>query len=349
MSPAGNAPWLAARKGWFDVAVSLIASLAIVSVVVVALGADPFVVFRTIVDSSLGNTFAFGQTMTVASILVLTGLAAAVPFSAHMWNVGGEGQLFFGAFVAYAASRLVSGLPGVALPMAVLLAGALGGAAWGLVPGLLKVKAEANEVITSLMMSFIAILVGAIAVNDLWPEGFGAQTEAVPAHASLPTVFPSLGLSIAVPIAVAAGVLTWVLIAHTRIGFGIRAAGLNGRAARAGGIDVRRLPVITFAYGGACAGIAGAVAVVGVNGAFVQNFSQNYGFLGIAVALLGRLSGLWILPSAMLFAVLTVGANGLEVTTGLSPDVGQILGGILVILLVALHVIKLRYPEGGDR
>ncbi|HEV7844941.1 MAG TPA: ABC transporter permease [Thermoleophilaceae bacterium] len=330
-----------------SVLAALLASLAVIAAIVLALSADPFTVFSTIVDSSLGSKFTFGQTVMIGAILVLTGLAAAIPFSAHLWNVGGEGQLYFGAFAAFAATQVVGGLPGWLLPFVVLAAGMAAGALWGLIPGVLKTVADANEVITSLMMSFVAILVAGVAINDIWPEGFGGQTESIPANAALPYVWQAADIDIGIVVALVAAVVAWVLIARTRVGFEIRAAGLNPRAARAGGIDVRRLPMVTFALGGACAGAAGAIAVVGVNDSLIQNFSQNYGFLGIAVAIVARLNPLAIVPSAALFAILSVGSNGLEVQAGLSPAMGQILGAVFVIMLLAFQVVRLRYPEAG--
>jgi simple sugar transport system permease protein len=329
-----------------SVLLALLASLAVVALIVLALSADPITVFTTIVDSSLGSKFTFGQTVMIGAILVLTGLAAAVPFSAHLWNVGGEGQLYFGAFAAFAATQLVGGLPSWLLPFVVLAVGMAAGALWGLVPGVLKTTADANEVITSLMMSFVAILVAGVAINELWPEGFGGQTESIPESAALPLVWGEADIDIGVLVALAAAVLAWVVLARTRVGFEIRAAGLNPRAARAGGINVKRLPIVTFAIGGAFAGAAGAIAVAGINDSLIQNFSQNYGFLGIAVALVARLNPLAIVPSAALFAILSVGSNGLEVEAGLSPSMGQILGAVFVIMLLAFHVVRLRYPEG---
>ena len=327
---------------------ALLLSFATVGAIVLALGANPITTFRVIIESSFGDAFTFGQTVNVAALLVLTGLAATIPFSAHLWNVGGEGQLFVGAVAAFGVTQIVGGLSAVLLVIAVLVGGMLAGALWGLVPGVLKSTANANEVITSLMMSFVGVFVASIAIKELWPTGFGAQTERIPDQAMLPSIWPAADIDIGVLLAIAAALVAWALLTRTRTGFYIRAAALNPEAARANGIKVNRLPILTFAVGGAFAGLAGAIAVAGINDSLVQNFSQNYGFLGIAVALLARLNPLLVLPSAAFFGVLTVGSNGLAAETGLSSDVGQILGGVFVIMLVALHVIRLRYPESAS-
>jgi simple sugar transport system permease protein len=129
------------------------------------------------------------------------------------------------------------------------------------------------------------------------------------------------------------------------LGFQIRAIGLNARAARMNGMRVGRVTVLAFVIGGAFAGLAGGINVLGINGALVSGFSGNFGYLGIAVALLARLNPLWIVPSAVLFAILRVGSNGLQVQTGLSPDVGEIIVATFVILLLVFRVIRLHYAE----
>jgi general nucleoside transport system permease protein len=322
------------------------ATAGIVAAIVAALGASPVAALEALVDGALGTKFAFGQTVMITSLLALTGLAAAIPFSAHLWNVGGEGQLYFGAFTAAGvALTLPADLPGWVLVPVVALAATAGGAAWGFVPGFLKSAANANEVITSLMMTFVAILLVNYAITVLWPEGALPQTRYVPDAALLPNIWPGTLVTAGALLAVAAVAIAAVIVARTTLGFQIRAIGLNPQAARMNGMRVGRIGVLAFALGGACAGLGGAVNVLGMNSALITGFSGNFGFLGIAVALIARLSPLWILPSAFFFAVLRVGSNGLQVVTGLSTSIGEILVATLILLLLNFHVIRLRYPE----
>jgi simple sugar transport system permease protein len=324
-------------------------SVGLMAALIAILGVDPLRAFRSIISGSLGNQFNLGQTVMTTSLLVLTGLAAAIPFSARLWNVGGEGQLYFGAFTAAALGLTIDpGLPHWLFAPLVVLGAAAGGAAWGLVPGLLKALAGANEVITSLMMTFIAITLADFAIVALWPEGFGQQTRNIAPAASLPPLWHGSFIDVGAPIALAAVVIAWFLMKRTRAGFEIRAAGLNPRAARLNGIRIRRVAGLTFAVGGAFAGVAGAIQVAGIAGTLSSNFSANYGFIGIAVALIARLNPAWIVPSAFLFAVLTVGSNALQADTGLAPDFGQVLVGVFVILLLGLRVIRLRYAEAVE-
>jgi ABC-type uncharacterized transport system permease subunit len=325
-------------------------SVVFMAVLIALLGVNPLHAFSSIIGGAVGNEFNLGQTVMTTSLLVLTGLAAAIPFSARLWNVGGEGQLYFGAFTAAALGLTISpSLPHWLFASLVVLGSALGGAVWGLVPGLLKAVASANEVITSLMMTFIAVALVDFAIVALWPEGFGQQTRNIAPAASLPVLWHGASINAGAPITVVAVVIAWFLMKRTRAGFEIRASGLNPRAARLNGIRIKHVAASTFAIGGAFAGVAGAIQVAGIAGTLSSNFSASYGFIGIAVALIARLNPAWIIPSAFLFAALTVGSNALQADTGLAPDFGQILVGVFVILLLGMHVIRLRYAEAvGD-
>jgi general nucleoside transport system permease protein len=336
-------------RGVVRTTVAVAATAGILAVVVAALGADPASAFRALITGALGTKFNFGQTVMITSLLALTGLAAAIPFTAHLWNVGGEGQLYFGAFTAAAVSlTLPADLPHWFFAPLVIVACIAGGAAWGFVPGVLKAVANANEVITSLMMTFIAILLVNYAITVLWPEGALPQTKYVPATATLPNIWSGTLITAGALIAVGAVFVAWLVMSRTSLGFQIRAIGLNPNASRLNGMSVGRVSVVAFMLGGAFAGLAGGINVLGMNSALITGFSGNFGFLGIAVALVARLSAAWIIPSAFFFAVLRVGSNGLQVETGLSSSVGEVLVATFIFLLLNFHVIRLRYAEAAQ-
>jgi ABC-type uncharacterized transport system permease subunit len=317
-----------------------------VAAIIALMGANPATAFDALISGSLGSKYTFGQTVMIASLLALTGLAAAIPFSAHLWNVGGEGQMYFGAFCAAAFGlTLPASIPHWALATLIMLLSAFGGAVWGFIPGILKATINANEVIVSLMTVFIAILIADYAITAVWPQGFATQTKYVPPSATLPNIWGGTVITAGAPIAVFCVVIAWVIMSRTSLGFEIRAIGLNPQTARMNGMRIGRVRVLAFVLGGAFAGVAGAISVLGMNGALIAGFSGNFGFLGIAVALLARLSPIWIIPSAFFFAILRVGSNGLQVATGLSPSVGEILVATFIILLLAFRVIRLRYAE----
>ena len=336
---------------WRRGAIALLAlatTAATLSLIIVLLGANPFIAGKAIVSGSLGNRFNFGQTAMIASLFALTGLAAAVPFTAHQWNVGGEGQLYFGAFAAAGvALTLPPSLSHWFFAPVVVAAAAAGGALWGGVPGVLKAAVGANEVIVSLMMTYAAILLAAYAISTLWPEGAVAQTRYVPHNSTLPNIWQGTLVTAGAPLALGAVLLGWLIMSRTALGFEIRAVGLNPRTAHLNGMRVGRVTILVFLIGGAFAGLAGGIAVLGMNDSLVTGFSANFGFMGIAVALVARLSPIWIVPSAFLFAILRVGSNGLQVDTGLSNSVAEILVAVFVLLLLGFRVIRIRYAEAS--
>jgi simple sugar transport system permease protein len=326
---------------------AILATIVIFWILITALGASPSKAFNAMFKGAFSGSFNFGQTLMIASLLCCTGIAAAIPFRAHLWNVGGEGQMWFGAFATlFVGFALPADTTPVLFATLCVLAGMVGGALWGFIPGLLKATINANEVITSLMMTFIAIELGNWATDGIWPEGATNQTKDLPAGAMLPNIWPNTLVTLGAVLAVVAAVVAWVILSRTRLGFEIRAIGLNPNAARMNGMSIGKVAIATFTLGGAFAGLAGTIFLTGINGALPAGFNlNNYGYLGVAVALVARLNPLLLIPSAVLFSALRVGADGLQADTGLSTTVGQILMATFVVLLLAFRLIRLVYPE----
>ena len=328
--------------------IALAATAVIFSALIAALGVNPLDAFDAFYQGAFGNKFNFGQTVMIASLLACTGLAAAIPFSAHLWNVGGEGQLWVGAGGAVTVALLLP--DGMAGWLAITLAiggAALAGAFWGFIPGILKATVNANEVITSLMLVFIGIILGNYLIATVFPSSTNA-TESVAVDRLLPNIWPGTLVTAGALLAVGAVLVAVVLMSGSSLGFKIKAVGLNRNTARISGIRTRRVIVLAFAIGGAFAGIGGAIAVLGLNRALVSGFSANFGFLGVAVALVARLKPAWIIPSALLFAAFRTGSNGLQASTGISATVGEVLVTVLVILLLAVGVLRLSYSEANQ-
>jgi simple sugar transport system permease protein len=305
---------LLALSGWARTTVALVATLAAVSIFVALLGANPVDVFDAIIRGSLGTSFNISQTVTVMSILILTGLAAAIPFSARLWNIGGEGQMTAGAVAAATLGIVLpEDLPRLLFPLIVLGGAAIAGALWGFIPGYLKARFDASEVVTSLMLNFVAAFIAVWVISAL-----------------------------------AGAVASWIFLAHTRLGFSIRAIGANARASRLAGILTNRVTILTFLSAGALAGLAGALIVLGRDHSLQQNFSANFGFIGIGVALTARLRPLAVIPAAFLFAILRVGSSSLQASAGLASSVGEVIVALLVMMLIVTGVIKFLYPESPD-
>jgi simple sugar transport system permease protein len=320
----------------------LVASVLVTSAVFAIAGADPLAAFEALVRGSLGNRLGVEQTFELAAILVLAGLAVAIPARAKLWNIGGEGQIFAGALAAVTVALEVDA-PAAVLVVLALLAGLVAGALLAAVAGALRAFTGANEVLTTLMLNFVAMLFAYYAITHFFPAaGIRGSTPEVPAAAELPELDNDVTAGVLIALVCAAA--AYVLLKRTRLGLQIRAAGANPEAAAHNGIDVPLVYVAAFALGGAFAGLAGAIVVLGIDGLLARDFSPGYGFIGIAVALLARSRPLWIVPAALLFSVVTVGGSYLETYVGLSADMALVIQGIFLLLLLAFWVLP---PERG--
>jgi simple sugar transport system permease protein len=325
---------------------SLGITLVLVAVLILAIGANPWEAAKAIIEGSLIEPFFLGQTLMIASILALTGLAAALPFTSRLWNIGGEGQMFAGAIAAVALGiELPSGTPKVLFILIVIFGSFVGGAIWGLIPGALKAFYGASEIVTTLMLSFVAVFIANYIISEVWPDPFSQKTVSIAENATFPTIWDDGTVDISVIIAVAAAALAWLLMAKTSLGFSIRAIGANPNAARLAGVRTRQVTMLTFLVAGGFAGLAGGVAVAGIFDDLDLNFSSNFGFIGIAVALLARLKPPLIIPAAFLFSMLRVGSNSLQASADISPSLGDILVATFVILLMVTGAIRFRYAQ----
>lgn len=334
---------------WLRTALALAGTLVAMAAMVWALGATPTQVGKSILIGSLGNPFNLSQTIVTVGILIATALAAAIPFSARLWNVGGEGQMTMGAVAAAVLGILVPEGWSAWLAIPAVMAGAmLAGALFAAIPGWLKARFDASEIVTTLMLNFVAINAAAWVIFDVFPEGFVQRTESIQVNAELPRPIEGWLVDIGIVFALVAAVVAWFVVRHTRLGFSVRAIGANGKAARLAGIRTERVTVQTFLLAGGFAGLAGALIVQGRDHSLLQDFSANLGFVGIGVALVARLHPLAIIASAALFGVLRVGSNSLQAGAGLSPVVGEMVIATFVVLLMVTGVIKFQYPESSD-
>ncbi|MBL09846.1 MAG: hypothetical protein CL402_04895 [Acidiferrobacteraceae bacterium] len=334
---------------WVRSILALIGTLIAMAVLVLALGANPFIVGKTIVLGSLGNKWVLAQTITVSGILILTALAASIPFSARLWNIGGEGQMTVGAIAAAVIGLLVpEQWPAwLAISMVMFLA-MTSGAVWAVIPGWLKANFDASEIVTTLMLNFVAMALAAWVIFHVFPAGFVQRTKTILLTAKLPRPFEGWFVDIGIFFSVLAALIIWVVISKTRLGFSIRLIGANSRASKLAGIKTNSITIWTFLLAGAMAGLAGAIIVQGRDHALLQDFSANFGYIGIGVALVARLNPIAILGSAVVFAILRVGSNSLQAGAGLSPAVGEIIVATFVVLLMLTGVIRFQYPENPD-
>lgn len=332
-----RALWLAAAPAG---AVAL--ALALGALLLLATGSNPFRIYGSMLRGVAGTGYGLGQTLFKATPLIFTGLAVAFGFRAGLFNIGVEGQLYLGAFVMALVGTHAAALPALWLLPLTLLAGGVTGAAWAALPGFLKARFGAHEVINTIMLNFVAFaLVSWVGRRFFVPAT--VHTPPIGANAVLPrleALIPSLHgaqASLALIIAVAAALGVGVLLFRTRLGFELRAVGLNPPAAECGGIAPGSAQIKAMAISGAIAGVAGCAFVQGYKHFFELGFSAGVGFLGIAVALLGRNHPLGVVLAALFFGALDYG--GLAVGGQVPRELVQVLQAIVILLAICIQQV----------
>lgn len=331
---------LSRRFDWQAVAAAvapLLLALALAAVILLAAGHNPLDVYRLLAVESFGSSKRVAATLAAATPLILTGLATAVAFRAGAFNVGVEGCIYVGGLSAAYVGFTFVGVPaGVLLPAAIA-ASVIVGALWMLVPGLLKARLDVDEVVTTLMLNFIAISLTAWLVNGplLAPGSANSATPMVAEAARLPKLMPPSSLNVGFLVAVGLLVLYWWWGSRTALGFETRIAGLNARFAAASGINVPMLVIKMMLLSGAIGGLAGGIHALGSVGRFVAGFSPGYGFTGIAVALLGRGSALGIFLAAILFGALATSGATIQLFSDVPIEIVNIVQGMVMIFAVA--------------
>lgn len=282
-------------------------------------GEKPWHVLAILWNGAFGSRFDFGMTLFYATPLVFTGLSVAVAFQAGLFNIGGEGQLTLGALAAAAVGALWPRLSFPAAPLAAALSAIAVGALWGAIPGWLRARRGSHEVINTIMLNFIAAgLASYVALHLLKnPDSQNPETRPVGAAYQFHPcgAFDGAPVSVVLLLAIIAAVVVQVLLWRTALGFEIRAVGLNESAACSAGIEPGRIRIIAMTLAGALAGMVGIVEVLGNAGKFKVGFSPEYGFVGIAVALLGQNRPAGVVAAALLFGALHKGCAALDLET----------------------------------
>ena len=349
-------------------ALAVLTGLIIGAVVIVISGANVFTAYGALFVGSFGDPVRFyegfrqlfttGQTagllkaiypitesLVTATPYIFAGLSVALGFRCGLFNIGAEGQFFIGALSsAYVGYSLVGWPAYIHLPLA-LLAGAAGGALWGIIPGYLKARFGAHEVVNTIMMNWIAFKLSDWLLNGpMKASGFRPVTPNVELSATLPRFFPdpirlNWGLILAFVVAYA---LYWFLF-KTTLGFEIRSVGANPDAAKYAGMNIVKNLVLVMAMAGGLAGLAGSAQVLGVDHWVGQGFSAGYGFDAIALALLGKSHPFGVVLSALLFGFLRSGATRMQSMAGIPIDIISIIQGLVIIFVAAPDIIRWLY------
>ncbi|SDK23088.1 ABC transporter permease [Natronincola ferrireducens] len=322
--------------------ISFLLALGISSIIIFLNGYSPIVVFNGIYQGSFGNARAFFQTLVQATPIIFTGLAFTVAFKAGLINIGAEGQLYMGAISAALVGVYISGLPMIIHISLALLAGIIAGGLWGALVGFLKVRFGSNEVITTIMLNFIAISFTSYLVNyPLKAEGSHvAQTERILPSATLVRLFSGSQITIAFIIAIVTAISIEYMLKKTLFGYEVRVVGLNPKAAETAGIKTKRILLYTMFLSGAIAGLAGATQILGVQRRFVDHFSAGFGFDGIAVAALAANNPLGVILSGILFGALRAGSMTLNRITNIPADIVGIIQSLVIIFVAAPLLVR---------
>ena len=329
--------------------ISLLLAAVISALVILAIGEDPVAAVKLMVTGALGSTYGWGYTLYYATNFIFTGLAVAIAFHARLFNIGGEGQAMLGGLgVALAVLYIPWPHWSLALVGATVMAGLLG-AVWAAIPAWLQAKRGSHIVITTIMFNFIAAaLLNYVLVNLLRPRGqMDPATARFPEAANLPTLHDLLApfgiafsksapANVSFLVAVAACVVLWVLIWRTRLGYEIRAYGHSESAAKYAGISPVRITMIAMIISGALAGMMAINNVMGEAERLVLNATEGAGFIGIAVALMGRSHPFGVFISAILFGFLYQGGAELALWTSIPRELIVVIQALVILFTGAL-------------
>ena len=315
------------------------------ALVLTAVGVSPVATYATIFTGPLKDMFGITEILVRAVPLILVALGIAISFRAGIINIGAEGQMLMGILAATATALALPGLPKVLLLPLVLLAGAVGGGLWAGIAGLLRTRLGVNEILSTVMLNYIAaqfytfLLRGPMIDPGELETGSGTpQSMRLPHAAWLSRLVPGTRLHTGLLLALVLAVGVYFLLWRTTWGFRLRSAGAEAKAARYAGISVERSLVMAMVLSGAFAGLAGAVELTGVHHRAIENISSGYGFSGIVVALFGALHPAGIVPAAVFFGLLLVGADMTQRSAGVPANMILVLQGVVILAIVSAQM-----------
>jgi len=323
---------------------ALVLTLATAAVIFAILGKDPFLSLYTFFVSPLASSTGRPALLVKAAPLVLIAVGLSLGFRANVWNIGAEGQFTIGAIAGGGVGLALYGDANPLTYPAMVIAGMLGGMAWAAIPAFLRTRFNANEILTSLMLTYVAQQLLIYLVTGPWrdPEGYGfPQSRLFDDYSTSPILFRGTGLHLGVLFALIVVGLGWLVLSKSLIGFQLKVVGQAPRAARYAGFSEPRLVWFSLLLGGALAGLAGLFEVAGPVGQLTPTIPQGYGFTAIIVAFLGRLHPVGVLFGGLLLALTYLGGEKAQIDLGMPNAVTGIFQGILLFYLLACDLLIL--------
>jgi simple sugar transport system permease protein len=322
---------------------AIILIVVLMSLAMIVAGTSPIDGFTALFAGSLGGRNQIGETLVATTALLFPALGICLAFRAGLFNIGAEGQLLIGALCAGALGAVLT-VPGPLGIILMLIAGAIGGGAWGAIAGWMKARFGANEIIATLMLNFVAAAFALELVSGplKGPLAAGAETAWLDPKYWLPTLLPGTRLSIALLIALVLALLLQWVFSRTVFGYDLRASGEAPEAARRSGINLGRLTWLALTLSGAIAGVGGATIVSGELHRFNTQLSPGYGFTAIAVALVGDLQPLWICAAAFGFGILESGGLAMQASAQVPKDAIHVIEGLIIFVLAARRYVATR-------
>ena len=322
--------------------ISVLLALIVGAIIILALGKSPLQGYGALLQGSLGDVGKVVKTLERSCPLIFTALAAVFAYKCGVFNLGGEGQFIMGL-----------GLTGPVAMAAGLIAGLIVGGIWGLLPGIMKITRGLNEMITTIMLNYVALYLMEYVFKNVFSDQGLPKTVAIPQSGRLPSV---AGAHLGVLIAIILGVFLWYVLFRTSFGFKIRATGMNQIASRVNGFPVRSLVLLSFVISGAIAGLGGGIELLGrAPYRLADGFGSGFGFDGVAIALIAQLNPVASIVVAILFGVLSTGGTMMQSVIGVPTAIIEIIRGMIIIFAVAgmamikLPAIKARFASAGSK
>jgi general nucleoside transport system permease protein len=321
---------------------SVLITFILTSGFVIAVGANPLQAAYYFLLDPLSNPVRLIEVLVKATPLLMTGAAVAFAFAGGYWNIGVEGQLYMGATAATAIGLHMEGVPAwIALPL-IVIGGFLAGMAWAIIPAFMKVRLKIDEVVTTLLLNYVAIFIVSAILNGPWrdPISQWPQSPEIAASAIFPRLIPRSRLHLGFIIAILIIIVLWFVLNRTAFGLKMRAVGLNMDAARFSGIKVNRTIMLVALISGGIGGLAGASEVAGIHFHLIDAISPGYGYTGIIIPTLGALNAIGVAAAALFIGLVDTGSQTVSRALGVPAYLGDVLQATLLLVTLAMLLLQ---------